>query len=187
MLKERVQELLDFTKSESPYRKANKSWINKDIFLDLSPSSKTLQQKNEVAELSVLWNPIFNLLTNLFFIIIVGSILVFSSLSFATGKFDFHLFNASPQSEIVKIEKNQSLLSDNFETINSQPSTLESIPDQKDIDKINQSESSYTAKMKIDENGTNNNIDNSDTKIKDLESSQDSNVIKEKKSKTNFI
>ena len=33
MLKERIQEIFEFTNSESPYRKANKGWINEDIFM----------------------------------------------------------------------------------------------------------------------------------------------------------
>ena len=35
MLKERIQEIVEFTNSESPYQKANKGWINQNIFLDL--------------------------------------------------------------------------------------------------------------------------------------------------------
>ena len=64
MLKERIQEVFEFTKSESPYRKANKGWINQDIFLDLSPSSDTLKQKKEAAKVTLLWSPINNLLSN---------------------------------------------------------------------------------------------------------------------------
>ena len=50
MLKERIQEVFEFTKSESPYRKANKGWINQDIFLDLSPSTDTYNQTSEAAK-----------------------------------------------------------------------------------------------------------------------------------------
>ena len=49
MLKERIQEVFEFTKSESPYRKANKGWINQDIFLDLSPSPDQVKQISYLA------------------------------------------------------------------------------------------------------------------------------------------
>ena len=55
MLKERIQEVFEFTKSESPYRKANKGWINQDIFIDLSPSADTFKQTNEAAKVTLLW------------------------------------------------------------------------------------------------------------------------------------
>jgi len=93
VLKERIQEILEFTKSESPYRKANKGWINQDIFLDLSPSPDQVKQKKEDAKVTLFWSPINRLLSNIFLIIIVCSILVFSSVSFAKGRFDFNLFN----------------------------------------------------------------------------------------------
>ena len=106
MLKERVQEIFEFTKSESPYRKANKGWINQDIFLDLSPSPDTFEQKNEAAKVTLFWSPINKLVSNIFIIIIISSILVFTSLSFAKGRFNFNLFNASSINDIVKVEDN---------------------------------------------------------------------------------
>ena len=53
MLKERIQEIFEFAKSESPYRKANKGWINQDIFLDLSSSSDSIKQRNEAAKVTL--------------------------------------------------------------------------------------------------------------------------------------
>ena len=76
MLKERIQEIFEFTKSESPYRKANKGWINQDIFLDLSPSTDTYTKRNESAKVTLFWSPINTLLSNIFIIIIISSILV---------------------------------------------------------------------------------------------------------------
>ena len=61
MLKERIQEVFEFTKSESPYRKANKGWINQDIFLDLSPSANKYKHTNEVAKVKLFWSPINSL------------------------------------------------------------------------------------------------------------------------------
>ena len=104
MLKERIQEIFEFTKSESPYRKANKGWINQDIFLDLSPSPDIFEQKNEAAKVTLFWSPINKLVSNIFIIIIISSILVFTSLSFAKGRFNFNLFNNSSINDIVKVE-----------------------------------------------------------------------------------
>ena len=69
MLKERIQEVFEFTKSESPYRKANKGWINQDIFLDLSPSTDTYKQTSEAAKVTLFWSPLNSLLSNIFLII----------------------------------------------------------------------------------------------------------------------
>ena len=93
MLKERIQEVFEFSKSESPYRKANKGWINQDIFLDLSPSADKFNKNNEDAKLTLFWSPINSLLSNIFLIIILGSVLVFTSVSFAKGRFYFNLSN----------------------------------------------------------------------------------------------
>ena len=95
MLKERIQEVFDFTKSESPYRKANKGWINQDIFLDFSPSADQINQTNEDAKVTLFWSPINKLLSNIFIIIILGTLLVFTSSSLEKGRFDFNLFSNS--------------------------------------------------------------------------------------------
>ena len=58
MLKERIQEVFEFTKSESPYRKANKGWINQDIFLDLNPSTDRYKQTSEAAKVTLFWSPL---------------------------------------------------------------------------------------------------------------------------------
>jgi len=80
VLKERIQEVFEFTKSESPYRKANKGWINQDIFLDLSPSANTYKQTNEAAKVTLFWSPINSLLSNIFSLLsqILSSNLLFS-------------------------------------------------------------------------------------------------------------
>ena len=109
MLKERIQEVFDFTKSESPYRKANKGWINQDIFLDLSPNADLYKQTNEAAKVTLFWSPINSFFSNIFLIIILGSILVFTSVSFAKGRFDFNLFNNSLIIDSIKYQQNKPL------------------------------------------------------------------------------
>ena len=119
MLKERIQEIFEFTKSESPYRKANKGWINQDIFLDLNPSSDAFLPKNEAAKVTVFWSPINTLLSNIFIIIIISSILVFTSLSFAKGRFNFNLFNTYFVNDIVKVEDNNFLKRNQLKDLDS--------------------------------------------------------------------
>jgi len=109
VLKERIQEIFEFTKSESPYRKANKGWINQDIFLDLSPSPDQFKQINEDAKVTLFWSPINSLLSNIFIIFILGSLLVFTSVSFAKGRFDLNLFSGSAIIDVVEVEENNSL------------------------------------------------------------------------------
>ncbi len=95
MIKERFQELADFVKTESPYRLANKGWINEDIYLKLGENSEQDLRKGEVAQIYLLWSPINKLISSIFFIIIICSILVFSSVSFASGKFHLDFVNDS--------------------------------------------------------------------------------------------
>ena len=69
MIKERLQEIVDFTKSESPFRKANKGWINQDIYLELGKSLNNRQKQNEFATVTLLWPPLYKLITNIILII----------------------------------------------------------------------------------------------------------------------
>ena len=66
MFKDRLQEILEFTKSESPYSKANKGWINQDIFLEFGKSSSALSQQKEAAKITFLWLPIQRLIYTIF-------------------------------------------------------------------------------------------------------------------------
>ena len=125
MLKERIQEVFEFTKSESPYRKANKGWINQDIFLDLSPSADRYKQTNEAAKVTLFWSPLNSLFSKIFLIIILGSLLVFTSVSFAKGRFDFKLFYNSEINDIVKVDQNKALDVINLKDTDSTNSTIQ--------------------------------------------------------------
>ncbi len=184
MIKERIQEIFEFSRGESPYRKANKGWINQDVFLDLSPSSNTLKEKNEAAKVTVLWSPINTLLSNIFLILIIGSIIVFTSLSFARGRFDFNLFDKSVPNEIVKADADKDQETSYREDQDSINSTI-----QKNID-LSQLDSSSII------NSFDDNQNNSDQKIKidkkeilqkDIESQKDIKILQNKKTKSNFI
>ena len=187
MFKERIQEILEFTKSESPYRKANKGWINQDIFLDLSASSNTFKQKKEVAKVTFLWSPINSLLSNIFLILIICSILVFTTLSFAKGRFNINLFNTVLVKDIKIVEDdkvlNKSLLdiSDNISSENDQNS------DFNELDKLNNLNSLADDEIISDQIIIKNEIDKQDRESMLIESNKDIKIIKNKKSKSNFF
>ena len=187
MLKERIQEVFDFTKSESPYRKANKGWINQDIFLDFNPSADKINQTNEDAKVTLFWSPINKLLSNIFIIIILGTVLVFTSLSFAKGRFDLNLFGNSSIIEIVDVEENNSLdivVLEDIDSINSTtPKNLEII----ELDKSNKISSLDDDLNEEDEKIINKKIEKEDTLIKESESNKDIKILQNKKPKSNFI
>ncbi len=187
MLKERIQEVFEFTKSESPYRKANKGWINQDIFLDLNPSADTSQKPNEAAKVTLFWSPINSLLSNIFLIIILGSILVFTSVSFAKGRFDFNLFNNSAIIDIVKVQENKTLNLNGIKDIDTNNSPIQKNLDKKYLDKPNKSNSLDDDLLKVDKKIINEKIDEPDSLIKETKSKKDIKILQNKKSKTNFI
>ncbi|WP_320673904.1 hypothetical protein [Prochlorococcus sp. MIT 1341] len=89
-VRERVKEILDFARAESPYRSANKGWITDDVFLEWgSPSKAELKQGDEVLDISVYWNPINQIILILFSVILLATILVFLAVSFTHGRLDF--------------------------------------------------------------------------------------------------
>ena len=187
MLKERIQEVFDFTKSESPYRKANKGWINQDIFLDFSPSADKINQTNEDAKVTLFWSPINSLLSNIFWIIIVGSILVFASLFFVKGNFDFDLFNNPVIIDVVKVEKNKSLNISTLKDIDSSVSKPKQNIATKDLDKPNKKHLLDDDLMKQDQAIINKKIDKQDSLIKESQSNKDIKILQNKKPKSNFI
>tara|TARA_X000001036_G_C20199338_1_gene610859 strand:- start:7 stop:570 length:564 start_codon:yes stop_codon:yes gene_type:complete len=187
VLKERIQEVFDFTKGESPYRKANKGWINQDIFLDFSPSTDKINQTNEDAKVTLFWSPINKLLSNIFFIIFLGTVLVFSSVSFVKGRFDFDLFSNSTIIDIVEVEENNSLDIVLLEDIDSKISTNPKNLETKDLDKSTKISSLDDDLKEEDEKIINKKIEKEDTLIKESESNKDIEILQNKKPKSNFI
>ena len=183
MLNERIQEVLEFTKSESPYKKANKGWINQDIFLDLSPTTDKARPDNEAAKITLFWSPINRLLSNIFWIIIACSVLVFTSVSFAKGRFDFDFFNDSAIVDFVIDEKNTSLNIRQVKDIDSIDSTTNQNLDIKDLDKKNNIYSLDDDLSKADHKV----INKQESLIKEIETNKDIKILKNKKSKSNFI
>ncbi len=89
MVRDRVQELVDFATTESPYRDANKGWVTDDVYIQWGGSSqeKTSNQGKELANVSVFWGPINQLVSIIFVVVILATILVFLAVSFAHGRF----------------------------------------------------------------------------------------------------
>ena len=85
-VRERVKEIADFARSESPYRSATKGWIGDDVFIEWgAPAKQTLKAGDEVADIAVFWRPINQMLALLFFVFFTATILVFLAVSFAHG------------------------------------------------------------------------------------------------------
>ncbi len=187
MLKDRLQEIVEFTKSESPYRKANKGWINQDIFLDLSPSVETLKQKKEAAKVTLFWSPINNLLSNIFIIIIISSILVFTSLSLSKGRLSFDSFNTSLISNIVKFEDNKVSEDINVTASDSVNSENEESLAIKKSDKITNINSLDDNPTNLDQKVITSKIEKEDRVMEDNETNKDIKIIENKRSKSNFI
>ena len=88
MIKERIQELVDFAKTESPNRLATKGWINEDIYLKFGSNSDKLKSNQEVAKISLFWDPVTKLISSLFLIFAIASIVVFSIVSLSSSTFN---------------------------------------------------------------------------------------------------
>ncbi len=184
MLKERIQEVFEFTKSESPYRKANKGWISQDIFLDLSPSTDTTKQTNEAAKVTIFWSPINSLLSNIFFIIVIASVIVFTSLSFSKGRFDLNLFSKPTTIDIVKVEENKSLDISGLKDIDSANLSIQTNIETQDLDKTNLLDNDL---IKADQKVINQKIDKKESLIKKSQTNKNIKILKNKKPKSNFI
>ena len=187
MLQERIQEILEFTKSESPYRKANKGWLNQDIFLDLNPSSDNLKQTNEAVKVTLLWSPISSLLSNIFLIIIISSLLVFTSLSFVKGRFDFNLINTSMIKNFVITEENKVENTSHLNSGESLNLKIEQNIDTNELDKSTGINVLDEIQMNSDQKITSDKIDIKVSEIKEAEKKKDNEILKDKKSKSNFI
>ena len=187
MLKERIQEIFEFTKSESPYRKANKGWVNQDIFLDLSPSSNTFNQKNEAAKVTVFWSPINTFLSNIFTILIISSILVFTSLSFAKGRINFNYLNTSSMHDIIKNEDIKFEGAKQLKDLDYMKSENEKSLEINKIDNTININPLDDNQINSDQEIITNEIDKQQPIIKENENKIDFKNLDNKKSKSNFI
>tara|TARA_B100000214_G_scaffold28940_1_gene18801 strand:- start:253 stop:816 length:564 start_codon:yes stop_codon:yes gene_type:complete len=187
VLKERIREVFEFTKSESPYRRANKGWINKDIFLDLSPSADKLKQKNEAVKVTLFWSPVDSLLSNIFLIIVLGSLLVFTSIYFAKGRFNFETLNYSAVIDSAKVENDKVSNVTELEDLDSTNSKIEQNLITKDSSESNNINVLDDDLMNEDQKIKNEQTDENDSLIKKVESEEVNNNLQKKMPKSNFI
>ncbi len=116
MLRERIKEIVDFATLESPYRSANKGWVNDDVYIQWGASrAQSSNEGEELANVSVYWSPLNQVAAIIFVVLLVATTFVFSVVSFTHGRLHFpqvldaQLLDAAPvEREIVssKIEVN---------------------------------------------------------------------------------
>ena len=105
MVRERVQELVDFATTESPYRDANKGWVTDDVYIQLGRSKeKASNRGKELANISLFWGPINKLVSIVFLVVVLATILVFIAVSFAHGRFQMPVDTARVMPETAEIE-----------------------------------------------------------------------------------
>ena len=106
MFGERIKEIIDFAKSESPYRSANKGWITNDVFLNLGPSEeKSASKFDQLVKVSFLWQPIIQLASILFVVIFLSSIFAFAPISLSSGRLHNIVQAFNFKQEIVLLQK----------------------------------------------------------------------------------
>ena len=105
MIRERIQEIFDFFKAESPYRSANKGWLTNDIFLQWKASEQDNSTEfAQIAKVSLYWQPIIQIVLVIFTVISLATFFAFSPLAFSRGKLKsvssmFNSFQTSFQSQ----------------------------------------------------------------------------------------
>ena len=127
------------------------------------------------------------MISNIFWIIFICSIIVLISVSFVKGRFDFNLFNNAAIIDFVNIEQNKDLDIILSKDIDSTNSIIQKNLDTKDIDKPSKIISSDDDLMKVDQKIINNKIHELDSLIEESESEKDIKNLKNKKQKSNFI
>ena len=108
MVRERIKELIDFATTESPYRDANKGWLNDDVYLQwgTAPEQKT-KSGVELANISVFWNPINQLAAILLAVVLLASSFVFVAVSLSHGKVQISPFLAKESYQQVVVLETQ--------------------------------------------------------------------------------
>ena len=189
MFKERLQEILEFTKSESPYSKANKGWINQDIFLEFGKSSSNLSKQKESAKVTLLWPPIQRLISNLFLIIIISSLIVITSLKESQLNFNLRSFTFALKNKLVQVDtKKLNLVFEEQNVDNDFNSeTEEDFPKQLgNLSNYQLSEDEDLLKLE-DNIAKDKLIELEEQNIEELEIKKDKSITSVKKSKSNFL
>ncbi|WP_036918409.1 hypothetical protein [Prochlorococcus sp. MIT 0603] len=91
VIDERIKELVDFAKSESPYRSANKGWLTENIFLQwgsVKSQDKSSDEFDQFVKASVFWQPIIQMITVIFFVIFLATMFAFAPVALSKGGFN---------------------------------------------------------------------------------------------------
>ena len=127
MVRERIKELVDFATSESPYTNANKGWITDDVYVQFGAlPDQPEQAKDELLDVFVFWEPIKQLISILFWVVLLASCLVFTSVSLTRGRFDISFLSSQSFDQ-----SNQLSVSDQVDSMQ-----LSSIEDQTILDDL---------------------------------------------------
>jgi len=192
VFKARLQEILEFTKSESPYSKVNKGWINQDIFLELGKSTSTLSKQKESAKVTLLWPPIQRLIYNLLFILIISSLLVLITLKGAQLNLNIRSFNVELKNKLFQLETKKSNLTLE-ENKNIDISSNFNSESEKNLSKEEMNILAYELSDKEDSLKSEDNIPKDqlpelkEEQMKELEIKNDISTKSNKKSKSNFF
>ena len=189
MFKERLQEILEFTKSESPYSKANKGWINQDIFLEFGKSSSNLSKQKESAKVTLLWPPIQRLISNLLLIVIISSLIVITSLKESQLNFNLRSFTFALKNKLVQVDtKKLNLVFEEQNVDNDFNSeTEEDFPKQLgNLSNYQLSEDEDLLKLE-DNIAKDKLIELEEQNMEELEIKKDKSITSVKKSKSNFF
>ena len=80
-IKKSASELVEFFRSESPYRQANKGWLAQNIYLNFRSDKRNSSKGfDQIAEVSFFSQPIMQIALSLFCVISLAMFLVFSPL-----------------------------------------------------------------------------------------------------------
>ena len=190
MFKERLQEILEFTKSESPYSKANKGWINKDIFLELGESSSSLSKQKEAIKVILLWPPIQRLISNLLIIITISSLIVLIALKGNQLNLNFGSFAAAFTNKFVQIDTKEANI------ILEEDKIIQSILNSETEDDLTKEERNILSvelrdeedSLKLEDNIAKDQISGiEEGQLENIEKNDDKSILSNKKSKSNFF
>jgi len=190
VFKERIQELFEFTKSESPYSKANKGWINQDIFLEFGKSSSILSKQKEAAKVTLLWAPIQRLIFNLLLIIIISSLIVLTTIKVSQVNFNLSSVTMALKSKLVKLDNNKSnLILEEIEIIDSNSDSEIKEDFLKEETNISKEElGNKEDSLNLDDNIKNDQISElEEEKSEEIEIKNDFQILSTKKSKSNLF
>mgnify|MGYP001160904290 CR=1 FL=1 len=193
MIKERLQEILEFTKSESPYTKANKGWINEDIFLEFGKSSSSLSKQKEAAKVTFLWPPIQRLISNLLLIIIISSLIVLSTIKGAQLNLNLGSLTVAFKNKLVQLDtKKTNLILEENPIIDSSFNSEEEydLPNEESnilLEESPDEEDSFKLEDNVEDHAKDQKYEKDEDQLEEVEIKNDISITSTNKSKSNFF